>query len=176
MNRSHNQRSEKQFTYPAAASIASPLGPIFQAPSAAPRRTPGICKLLQHLWPQEGALQTPCPRLTFPSCGPGGLSERVQVCTQEGKVSGCLKDRAGQGRAGVTRGHQGSLSGPRELCLCVCVSGANYPARRSLPLWPLGQAPVSPCGLLGVTTLPCRGICHRLCVDLYLPQNLQVTD
>lgn len=34
---------------------------------------------------------------------------------------GCLKDRAGQGRAGVTRGHQGSLSGPREWCLCVCV-------------------------------------------------------
>lgn len=172
----HNQRSGKKMHLPRLSLHPQPSRPDFPGASAAPCRTPGICKLLQHLWPQEGALQTPCPRFTFPSCGPGGLSERIQVCTQEGKVYGCLKDRAGQGRAGVTRGHQGSLSGPREWCLCVCVSGANYPAQRSLPLWPLGQAPGSPCGLLGVTTLPCRGICHRLCVDLYLPQNLQVTD
>ena len=132
----HNQRSEKKFTYPASASIPNPLGPIFQAPSAAACRTPGICELLQHLWSQEGALQTPCPRLTFPSCGPGGLSERVQVCTREGKVSGCLKDRAEQSRAGVTRGHQGSLSGTRELCLCVCVRGQLPSSTVTAPLAP----------------------------------------
>lgn len=111
----------KRMHLPRLSLHPQPSRPDFPGASAAPCRTPGICKLLQHLWPQEGALQTPCPRFTFPSCGPGGLSERIQVCTQEGKVYGCLKDRAGQGRAGVTRGHQGSLSGPREWCLCVCV-------------------------------------------------------